>query len=173
MKTAALKKFRHQLSAGQPVYGLWVTLESASITEMAVALGLDWVVIDAEHGHLDFGDIVQHIRAAVRSDTVVLVRIAEDNIALVKVHFQTCLAAQAEYFELQLWQNSFPWRFAGLTSSHPAHVQTTMTAAKYEWKMVNALQLTSLYRKDWWRPLHFTRWPPYRKVRIEVQQANE
>ena len=27
---------------------------------MAVALGLDWVVIDAEHGHLDWKDIVEH-----------------------------------------------------------------------------------------------------------------
>jgi len=61
-----------------------VTLESPSITEMAVALGLDWIVIDAEHGHLDWNEIVNHIRATVRSDTVALVRLAERNIALVK-----------------------------------------------------------------------------------------
>ena len=84
MKTAALKRFRKSLSEDEPVYGLWVTLESASLTEMAVALGLDWVVIDAEHGHLDWKEIVEHIRAAVRSDTVVLVRIAESNAALIK-----------------------------------------------------------------------------------------
>ena len=40
---------------------------------MAVALGFDWVVIDAEHGHLDWKEIVEHIRATVRSDTVALV----------------------------------------------------------------------------------------------------
>jgi len=51
---------------------------------MAVALGLEWVVIDAEHGHLDWKEIVEHLRAAVRSNTVVLVRIAESNISLVK-----------------------------------------------------------------------------------------
>lgn len=84
MKTAALKKLRAKLADDVPVYGLWVTLESPSITEMAVALGLDWVVIDAEHGHLDFKDILEHIRAAVRSDTVVLVRIAEHSAALIK-----------------------------------------------------------------------------------------
>ena len=33
---------------------------------MAVALGLDWVTIDAEHGHLDWKEIVEHVRAAVR-----------------------------------------------------------------------------------------------------------
>ena len=62
MKTSAIQKLRQKLAQKEPVYGLWVTLESASITEMAVALGLDWVVIDAEHGHLDWKEILEHLR---------------------------------------------------------------------------------------------------------------
>jgi len=84
VKTAAIKRLRKQLAADQAAYGLWVTLESPSITEMAVGLGLDWVVIDAEHGHLDWKDIVEHLRATVRSDTVALVRVAECNGGLIK-----------------------------------------------------------------------------------------
>lgn len=84
MKFRATDRFRSMLRAGENVYGLWVTLESPSITEMAVALGFDWVVIDAEHGHLDWKEIVEHIRATVRSDTVLLVRVAEQNTALIK-----------------------------------------------------------------------------------------
>ena len=84
MKTPAIRKLRQKLAAGQPVYGMWITLESPSIVEMAVALGLDWVVIDAEHGHLDWKEIVEHLRAAVRSDTVALVRVAECNVGLIK-----------------------------------------------------------------------------------------
>jgi 2-keto-3-deoxy-L-rhamnonate aldolase RhmA len=84
MKTRALTRFREKLAAGQPVYGLWITLESASITDMAVALGLDWVVIDAEHGHLDWKEINEHLRAGLRSDTVVLVRLAERSTSLTK-----------------------------------------------------------------------------------------
>ena len=84
MKVKALKKLRQKLNQNEPIYGLWITLESASITEMAVSLGLDWVVIDAEHGHLDWKDINSHIRAALRSDTVVLVRIAERSTILSK-----------------------------------------------------------------------------------------
>ena len=84
MKTRALRRFRDRLARNEPVVGLWVTLESASITEMAVALGVDWVVVDAEHGHLDWKEINEHIRAAVRSDTVILVRVAERSTALCK-----------------------------------------------------------------------------------------
>ena len=84
MKVKALQKLRQKLKKNESIYGLWITLESASITDMAVALGLDWVVIDAEHGHLDWRDINSHIRAALRSDTVVLVRIAERSTSLSK-----------------------------------------------------------------------------------------
>lgn len=84
MNIRALKAFRRKLAEEQPVYGLWITLESPSLTEIAVALGLDWVVVDAEHGSLDWKEIAEHIRTAVRSDTVVLVRIAERNTALAK-----------------------------------------------------------------------------------------
>jgi 2-keto-3-deoxy-L-rhamnonate aldolase RhmA len=84
MKPDAIRNLRSKLAADVPVFGLWVTLESPSITEMAVGLGLDWVVIDAEHGHLDWKEIVEHVRACVRSETVALVRIAELNGGLIK-----------------------------------------------------------------------------------------
>lgn len=84
MKTSALKRFRRKLREGVPVYGLWVSLESAAVTEMAVGLDLDWVVVDAEHGCLDFKEINEHIRAALRSDTVLLVRLAERSTPLTK-----------------------------------------------------------------------------------------
>jgi 2-keto-3-deoxy-L-rhamnonate aldolase RhmA len=84
MKVSAIRKLRQKLAADQAVLGLWVTLESASVTEMAVALGLDWVVIDAEHGHLDWHNILEHLRATVRSDTTALVRVTELNIGQIK-----------------------------------------------------------------------------------------
>ncbi len=84
MKTAAIQKLKQKLAANETVFGMWVTLESPSVTEMAVALGLDWIVIDAEHGQLDWQEVCGHIRATVRSDTVALVRVTEHNMALVK-----------------------------------------------------------------------------------------
>src|ERR1700722_18267554 len=84
MKTSALASLRRKLADKIPVSAMWITLDPPTITEMAVALGLDWIVIDAEHGHLDWKEILEHVRAAVRSDTVVLVRIAELNSGLIK-----------------------------------------------------------------------------------------
>ena len=84
MKIAALREFRQKLAQEQAVFGLWVTLESPAVTELAVALGVDWVVIDAEHGHLDWKEVAEHIRATVRSHTVALVRIGERDTVLAK-----------------------------------------------------------------------------------------
>src|SRR5215510_7674592 len=84
MKPAACLALRRTLAADRPAFGMWVSLESPAITEMAVALGLDWVVIDAEHGHLDWKEIAEHIRATVRRETVALVRLAELNGGAIK-----------------------------------------------------------------------------------------
>ena len=84
MNCRAIETLRRRLSSGSPSLGLWVTLESPSITEIAAAIGLDWVVIDAEHGHLDWKEILDHLRALSRSTTVGLVRIATLDAALVK-----------------------------------------------------------------------------------------
>lgn len=84
MNTQAIRRFRKTLAEGRAAYGLWVTLESPCVTEMAVALGIDWVVIDAEHGHLGWKEIAGHLRATVRGETVALVRVADLDRGLIK-----------------------------------------------------------------------------------------
>src|SRR5260370_5774966 len=84
MKTDAIRRLRRLFAADQPTFGLWVSLEAPAVTEIAVALGLDWVVIDAEHGLFDWKEIAEHLRAAVRSETVALVRLAELNGGAIK-----------------------------------------------------------------------------------------
>src|SRR2546422_4045913 len=75
---------KQKLAQGQTTLGLWVTLESPTITEIAVTLGFDWVVIDAEHGHLDFKEILEHVRVTHSSSTTPLVRIQEIEQGLIK-----------------------------------------------------------------------------------------
>jgi len=72
MKSSACRALRKKLAADEPVFGLWVTLDSPAVTEIAVVLGLDWK------------EIAEHLRATVRSEIVALVRLAELNVGLVK-----------------------------------------------------------------------------------------
>ncbi|MHB8618215.1 MAG: HpcH/HpaI aldolase family protein [Chloroflexota bacterium] len=80
MKNRLRRRFRE----GQTAYGLWVTLESPSITEMAAEMGLDWVCIDTEHGHLDYKEVLEHTRAAASNDTAVIVRVPDIGQDLIK-----------------------------------------------------------------------------------------
>lgn len=80
----ARNPLKKKIANRQTTTGLWVTLEAPTVTEIAVTLGLDWVVIDSEHGHLDFKEILEHIRATRNSDTVPLVRIQEIEQGLIK-----------------------------------------------------------------------------------------
>src|SRR5438552_3365323 len=66
---------KRMLAEGQTALGLWITLESATVSEIAAHLGLDWVCIDLEHGELDYQEVASHLRALRRSKTVALVRV--------------------------------------------------------------------------------------------------
>ena len=70
-------RLRPRLRAKQTTYGLWVTLESPTITEIAVMLGFDWIVVDTEHGHLGWREVMEHVRTVRDSETTVMVRISE------------------------------------------------------------------------------------------------
>ncbi len=76
--------FKEKLSRDEPAFGVWLTLEAPSITEMAARMGFDWIVIDAEHGYLDMKNVMEHIRVANLSNTTILVRIAEIQEGLIK-----------------------------------------------------------------------------------------
>lgn len=68
---------RPKLRNGETTYGMWVTLESPSVMEVAVAMELDWCVIEMEHGSLDWGDVTEHIRVAKGTDLAAIVRVAD------------------------------------------------------------------------------------------------
>ena len=71
----ARNPLRTKLQANENTIGLWVTIECASIAEIAVALQLDWITIDMEHGHLGFKEVMAHIRAVRSTSTAALVRV--------------------------------------------------------------------------------------------------
>jgi 2-keto-3-deoxy-L-rhamnonate aldolase RhmA len=75
---------KRKLAAGATACGLWVTLESATISEIAATLGYDWIVVDTEHGHLDFREVLDHIRATRSTEATTLVRIPQIDPGTIK-----------------------------------------------------------------------------------------
>ncbi len=49
-------------------------MECASVTEIAVALNVDWAVVDVEHGNLDYKDAMDHVRVVRDIETSVIIR---------------------------------------------------------------------------------------------------
>ena len=74
MRSNPLKR---KLDQDLPTFGVWITLESPNITEAFVNMGIDWIVIEMEHGHLDWSDVINHVRVTAGSETAALVRIPE------------------------------------------------------------------------------------------------
>jgi 2-keto-3-deoxy-L-rhamnonate aldolase RhmA len=83
MQFSAVAKLKQKLRSEQATFGFWVTLESPSITEILCRIGFDWIVIDAEHGHLGNREIMEHIRVANLLNVVSLVHIAEVRMELI------------------------------------------------------------------------------------------
>ncbi len=84
MKSPAFERLRLKIKAKEPVFGMWCTLGSAGVVEIAVTLGLDWVTVDLEHGHLDWHEVMEHVRAVRGSDTAVFIRVPELNQSAIK-----------------------------------------------------------------------------------------
>lgn len=74
------EKLRAKIRANETAYGLWVTLESPAVIEVAADLGLDWVVIDLEHGYLSYEHVAHHLRAAKGTDLSVIVRVPSHDL---------------------------------------------------------------------------------------------
>ena len=49
-KVEAVSRLRKKLQNGETCLGMFVSLRDASTSEIATAVGLDWVLIDCEHG---------------------------------------------------------------------------------------------------------------------------
>lgn len=117
--TNALKR---RLATGQSALGLWVTLESPTVTEIAVMSGLDFVVIDTEHGGLDFKDVLDHLRAVGNSSTTPLVRIPRIDQGIIKRVFDLGAAgiivpqvmSAAEVAEAVRFAKYPPWGVRGV-----------------------------------------------------------
>lgn len=74
---------RGRLRAGEKVYGAIVRLPSEDLVDMLGVAGLDFVLVDCEHGPADVMALRQHIVYAEAHGLAVLVRVGENEPGLV------------------------------------------------------------------------------------------
>ena len=76
--------FKRGLASGKPQIGFWLTLASASVTEVAAGAGFDWLLIDMEHAPNDLPEIMDHLRAAEGGTAEPVVRVPWNDPVMVK-----------------------------------------------------------------------------------------
>ena len=66
--------FRARVLAGETLLGAWASLASPGSAELLGRSGLDWVVVDMEHGNTTESELLAHLTAIEASGSVALVR---------------------------------------------------------------------------------------------------
>jgi 4-hydroxy-2-oxoheptanedioate aldolase len=72
---AVPSSFRERVTGGETLFGAFVNLGSSLVTEIMGTAGLDWLVIDLEHGAGDEVSLLHQLQALGASDTAALVRV--------------------------------------------------------------------------------------------------
>ena len=65
---------RRRILAGETLFGAWASLGSSGSAELMGRAGLDWVVVDLEHGNTTEAELLAHLYAIDGSGAVALVR---------------------------------------------------------------------------------------------------
>lgn len=72
-----------RLKQGEIVIGTWCTIPSPSVVNVIAATGLDFVIIDMEHGPHNFQTVEDMVRAAQVENCAPFVRVAKNDEALI------------------------------------------------------------------------------------------
>ncbi len=75
---------KRRLQQGYPVIGHWISLPSPALVELLAGFGMDWLVIDTEHGPAGWETVEDMIRAMKGTVVTPLVRVAANDPAVIK-----------------------------------------------------------------------------------------
>ncbi len=67
-------ELRRRIHAGETLFGVWASLGSPGSAELLARAGLDWVVVDLEHGYTTEAELLAHLTAIEAGGSVALVR---------------------------------------------------------------------------------------------------
>ncbi len=80
---AGSRFLRARLAAGEPLLGALIRVPAEELVEMVAVSGFDFVLLDAEHGPADVGELRRHLLLAETHGVPVLVRVGSHEPALV------------------------------------------------------------------------------------------
>jgi 4-hydroxy-2-oxoheptanedioate aldolase len=81
---APLNRLRQLWRDGRPTFGAIATIPSVAMVQIMARSGMDWIIVDLEHGPIDLGSAHGMIVATTGSPCVPLVRIAANEPWLAK-----------------------------------------------------------------------------------------
>jgi 4-hydroxy-2-oxoheptanedioate aldolase len=77
--------FRDELaSASRPLVGMWISSGSPVMAEICAGSGLDWVIIDMEHGPNDLGSVLAQLQAVAAYPVTAVVRVPIADTVVIK-----------------------------------------------------------------------------------------
>lgn len=71
-------------SATRPLIGMWLNSASPLVAEICAGAGLDWILIDAEHGPNDVPSVLSQLQAVAGYPVTAVVRPPIGDAALIK-----------------------------------------------------------------------------------------
>ncbi|MTJ79844.1 MAG: aldolase [Telmatospirillum sp.] len=77
-------RLKARIRAGEKSLGTWLQSGNASFAELAAIAGLDFVIIDQEHGPGDLGTAIDMMRAAACADATSVIRVPSTEPAFLK-----------------------------------------------------------------------------------------
>ncbi|HEY8530982.1 MAG TPA: aldolase/citrate lyase family protein [Limnochorda sp.] len=77
-------RVKERLKQGLPTVGTWINLPEPAVAEILAAYGMDWLVIDTEHGPMDWETVENLLRAMKGTEVVPLIRVAGNDPFLIK-----------------------------------------------------------------------------------------
>jgi 2-keto-3-deoxy-L-rhamnonate aldolase RhmA len=72
-----MKNLKQRIYAGETVHGSWINLGSHVSAEIMAYAGFDWLLIDMEHGAVDFAIMYQQLQVLENSEASIVVRTDE------------------------------------------------------------------------------------------------
>lgn len=84
LRLDAQRSFKDLFPAERPVAGMFVCSGDAGVAEICAGAGLDYLLIDAEHGAMNLESVAAQLRAVAGYPGVAVVRVPDNDAVLIK-----------------------------------------------------------------------------------------